>query len=392
LRILVRTGDSVTLSDSSSKIVKMITSLAGSPGTLADGRWRVNYATTGRSVIQPEITEINEWIGARLTFTDGTEVIVVIPAYAINQAEWTFLAQTGSNDGIPGLEGDTITSFGLPAFGPDTFAVIANFALVTGSAFAVNHPAPLTSSNPVVLSSSNDFALITGTFEDTPGNFENTLTILARPGDPVPDDANGFPWPTSVSISGISDPVVGSFGSVAFMVKLAGLPSGLNTGIEYAPDGESPSLVAVATDAAPGGGFWASFSSLVLPQGNGLLINGVQPGVARADSASFDGGLGPIFVGKLILSASDGVTTANDVGLWGVDGFGDLILLLRTGQTVTLPNSDVKTIKSFIALAAAPGSVGAASGYDDEGNVAVLATFTDGTQALLNIAIPLDEP
>jgi hypothetical protein len=70
-----------------------------------------------------------------------------------------------------------------------------------------------------------------------------------------------------------------------------------------------------------------------------------------------------------------------------VNGYDELQLLFRSGQTVTV-NDAAKTVRTFIALAAAPGSVGAESGYKADGEVEVLATFTDGSTALLTIQIP----
>ena len=86
LIILARVGDSVLLSDSETKIIKTITTLVGSKGTLADGRWRTLYYGEG---------EFDE-IGVLITFTDGTQAIYTIPTYAEeNPSEWTFLAQSG---------------------------------------------------------------------------------------------------------------------------------------------------------------------------------------------------------------------------------------------------------------------------------------------------------
>ncbi len=128
----------------------------------------------------------------------------------------------------------------------------------------------------------------------------------------------------------------------------------------------TPKVLANAGAAAPGGGHWAAFGSLALANG----------------AAS-----GPLFTGTLAVNKADGVTAKNNLGLWGVDSSDTLQLLLRTNQTVVIHNSN-KTLKTFVALAPAVGSPGAASGYDDNGNVAVLATFTDGSKALLKLTVP----
>jgi hypothetical protein len=66
---------------------------------------------------------------------------------------------------------------------------------------------------------------------------------------------------------------------------------------------------------------------------------------------------------------------------------GTLKLLVRTGESVIV-DARARTIMAFTALAPAPGSIGAASGYDNMGHVTALATFTDGSQALLHVTVP----
>ena len=318
VRVLASRGQSV-----GGKTVSILGTLVGSKGTLAEGRWRVDEATTG----------------VRLTFTDKSQALYAIPATAASPADWTLDAVTGPITTITGLNGQTIASFGLPGFGPDGFAVLANLALVKGSVTAANNA-----------------ALITGTGGASP-------ILLARKGEPITANANGAPL-TGITIKRWSDPVVGDSGVVAFMLKATG--KGVGAGIGYSADGITWDLLANVGALAPGGGHWAGFTSLVLPDG--------------ADS-------GPIFLGTLNVSKTDGVTAANKLGLWGVDSLGMLRLLLRTGQSLTV-DATLKTIKTFTALAAAPGSIGAASGYDDAGRVSVLATFTDGSQSLVLVQVP----
>jgi hypothetical protein len=169
---------------------------------------------------------------------------------------------------------------------------------------------------------------------------------------------------------------------------MAGLPKGANTGIEfYLRGSEGPFLLANAGASAPGVsgtdsiGRWASFSSLVLPGLSGQLI--FTAALAHPNGIDFNE-VGPIFVATLAQSGT--VNATNNLGIWAVNDLDDLQLIFRTGQTVTVNNS-AKTVRTFVSLAAAPGSVGAASGYDSDGDVAVLATFTDGSKALLEISI-----
>jgi hypothetical protein len=95
-----------------------------------------------------------------------------------------------------------------------------------------------------------------------------------------------------------------------------------------------------------------------------------------------------MFTASLAVKGADAVTRQNNQGLWGVDSVGALQLLLRTGQAVMV-NGSARTVKRFVALAPAFGTHGgAATGFDDDGHVMALATFADGSQALLDIALP----
>ena len=85
---------------------------------------------------------------------------------------------------------------------------------------------------------------------------------------------------------------------------------------------------------------------------------------------------------------SDAVTATNNQGLWAIDSAGTLQLLLRTGQTVAV-NGSSHMVKSFVALTPPNGSAGgAAAGFDDDQHATALATFIDGAEMLLDIAIP----
>ena len=55
---------------------------------------------------------------------------------------------------------------------------------------------------------------------------------------------------------------------------------------------------------------------------------------------------------------------------------------------MTVSPGVIKKVLSFRLLDALPGSFGSRRSYNATGSVAVLATFTDKTQALLRIDIP----
>ena len=117
---------------------------------------------------------------------------------------------------------------------------------------------------------------------------------------------------------------------------------------------------------APGGGKFTAFASLVFTDG---------PFSA------------PVLTAKLALDKAADITAANNLGLWAIDREGELQLVVRAGQTLKIQGEN-KTLKSFIALTPPPHLTGVAYGYDRAGHVAIRATFTDRTTALVQLPLP----
>ena len=76
------------------------------------------------------------------------------------------------------------------------------------------------------------------------------------------------------------------------------------------------------------------------------------------------------------------ITTANDVGLWATDFFGNLRLLLREGDAI-----GSSTVRNYTVLSNVPGSPAQAR-YNDNGNVIVRVTDASNAQHLVLIAVP----
>ena len=316
--------------------VKGFTTLTGSRGTLADGRWRVDGTD----------------FGALLKLADGRQVAAIIPATVSGTAGFTALLKTGVGTFTgpsDGLEGATISRLGLPGFGPSSVAALCTLK-TSGTA--------ITAGNNVVLVTTL-----------------NGPTVLARKGGEV-NNGSGTPV-AGVFYKTLQNPVSGASGSVAYEATIRGngITPASRLGIWYASTGANSVLVARTGDAAAtsgtgtgSGGHYASFVSLGLSAGTGL---------------------GPVFTGRLRVSKADGVTAKNNFGLYAVDSTGRIDLLFRTGQSVTIPSSTTaKIVRSFVGLVPAPGSLGAQNTFDDTGKVTVIATFTDKTQALLKITVP----
>jgi hypothetical protein len=108
---------------------------------------------------------------------------------------------------------------------------------------------------------------------------------------------------------------------------------------------------------------WAAFVSYALPSGSGA---------------------GPIFLAKV---KGTGVTRKSNLGLWAVDGLGQLRELLRAGDQITVAGAS--KVLSGITLLDAPRSVfGTTRSFSATGAVAVRATFADKSEALLRIETP----
>ena len=197
----------------------------------------------------------------------------------------------------------------------------------------------------------------TGNAYDTAGGF----TTVARLGDPAGATGGNF--------SALKDPVLSSDNGLAFpaTIKGTGIKGASATTLWYrAPDATETGLFAqgghtgsgvpeVSADAE-----WLTFPSLAIM-------------AAR----------GPIFTATL-KPGKGGVQKDQTQGVWAADYTGTLRLLVQTGVT----EIDNKTVKSFTLLKALPGSTGVTRNFNDSGEVAWLATFTDGTTAIVKTEIP----
>ena len=256
----------------------------------------------------------------------------------------TTLLQTG----LPGANfSQRLTTLGLPALGGAGIAVLATKAPVASTTTATN-----------------DTTLL---FAPTGSSFTEALTENAAAEVTGTTNVAG-----TSKFATFTDPVSNDQGALLFSATLrGGLAAGSNLGGLWQTDGLSAPepvarLGAPATDAngqeLPDT-TWSNFVSFALPDGPNA---------------------GAIFRATL---AGKAVTTATNAGLWAADSTGLVRLLLRTGQTITLPTGD-KKISAFTVLNALPGSFGARRSYNARGSVAVQVTFVGGAQAVLRLDVP----
>jgi hypothetical protein len=206
------------------------------------------------------------------------------------------------------------------------------------------------------VTSANALAIVSG----TPG--QDYVAIAARQGGAATDPA-GNPLPGLI-YKGFTDPVFSPEGDSTYLATISGSGVTTNTdsGIWTRPAGAaSPRLIAREGSQAaqtPVGQRWVKFSSIVQPAGD----------------------IGPIFTAVL---AGTGVTTANDVGLWGQDSEGDLNLLLREGAPL-----DGKFVRTFHVIKSVVGALGITRSFNDSGEIVAHVLYTNGTTGIVKITVP----
>lgn len=188
-------------------------------------------------------------------------------------------------------------------------------------------------------------------------------TIAARTGFPATDTA-GNNLPGTVYYKNFADPVFSPEGDAAYLAAIAGtgVTSVTDTGIWWRPAGATaPRLVArEGTQAAQAltGQWWSKFASMALPAGPN----------------------GPIFSAIL---AGSGISTANDAGIWAMDSEGDLNLVLREGAPL-----NGRFIRTFNVLKSSVGHLGVTRSFNNQGEIAVHVTYTNGQTGIVKITVP----
>lgn len=208
----------------------------------------------------------------------------------------------------------------------------------------------------------------------TVGNDDAIILRNLATGESAAIREGSAPFNTVAAVFGsFFNPVVNDQGTILFFASLrgAGVTAATDTGLWMRQSMQTiPRVVAREGHLAVGkvgailpGVAWKQFTSYVLPDGPGA---------------------GPIFLAGL---AGTGVNAKNELGIWAVDSTGKLRLLLRTYETIPA-GATFKTVSEIALFDSLPGSFGARRSYNATGSIAVLATFTDTTQALLRIDIP----
>jgi hypothetical protein len=192
-------------------------------------------------------------------------------------------------------------------------------------------------------------------------HFLATDTAFVTLGDAAPG------LPVGHLFAGFKDPVI-SPGAAAFaFAGTAVLGTEPVLGVWWREAGGSLALAARSGATPPGApalAQWRSFTS-----------------VASTD-------FGPLFTARLVLGPDNtpgpgGITTATDVGLWGIASDGLLRAMLREGDVFA-----GKTVRTFTMLSAVSGSNGVRRAFTPDGAVVLRAAYTDGSTEILKIVLP----
>jgi hypothetical protein len=212
-----------------------------------------------------------------------------------------------------------------------------------------------------------------GIWLSTAGN----LSLAVREGAQAPGTPSGVNFGNSTSWLALNDA-----GQIAFLAGLsgAGVSSINSLGLWSGAPG-SLALVARTGDHAPGTGDGVVFRSLISPITGDLdlMLN------AAGQTA---------LVGQL---AGSGINSSNLIGIWATDSHGALQLIARAGDQLEVAPGDFRTIGGLVlpftdSQSRSTGNAdGRPSAFNNRGQLAFRATFTDGTSGIFvsnRVAIP----
>ena len=193
-----------------------------------------------------------------------------------------------------------------------------------------------------------------------------SLALVTRTGSQAPGT------PSGVNYSFFNSPVLNDAGQTAFRAYISGSGvTGANDQGIWSEGSGSLALVARERNQAPGTPSGVMYNELFTP----VALNALGQ---TAFSATLIG---------------SGVTASNDLGIWATDTGGQPQLIARTGGLLEVAAGDVRKISSLDFVAGSGNGDGQPSGFNDMGQVAFRATFTDGSSGIfVSSAVAIPEP
>ena len=193
--------------------------------------------------------------------------------------------------------------------------------------------------------------------------------LLAQAGSPAPEVSD------NVNFLSFGAPEINDAGQVAFEARLTGSDVNvLNEESIWLKTVGVPELVIRGGGQAPGtpaGAEFGSFGPLVL-NSRGQLAFTANLFIPRQLGRD-----GP-FVGN----PEGGVNSSNNSGLWATDLSGALRLIAREGDVLQIGPNDFRTVASLGFTGSTGNGDGLASGFNDRGEIAFAASFSDGSSGI----------
>ncbi len=187
-------------------------------------------------------------------------------------------------------------------------------------------------------------------------NRDGALALIIREGDAAVGASPGAKFGELTSTL-----VLNHSGRIAFWATLTGNEvSSENNSAIWAEGQSSLKLIAREGSQAPGTPVGLTFDTLT-----GLTFNG-------RDQVAFSASLKP----------GVGVTSDNNFGIWQQDPAGLLELVVRKGDALQVAPGDIRTVSSLVFAGGSGNEDGFASSFNDSGQLAFRASFTDGTSGV----------
>jgi uncharacterized delta-60 repeat protein len=270
----------------------------------------------------------------------GTGTVMAL-AFFSDKTQGIVTANAGGNAAIHALSG-TINVSTSPAIGGATFA-------------SFSYPAR----------NNNGALAFLGKLKAGPGGVlksDVSAIFLSPAAGPFDFIARvGFQAPGSGGFFGaLEDPVLSPDGGVAFLATLKGVKGLATKSLWWQPSGGSLTMLAQGGGEAGDipGSQWKSFDSIAITD------------------------RGPIFAAKLV-AGQGGVTAKTASGVWACDFSGTPRVLFRTGDII-----NGKTLTAFSLLKVTVGNEGVTRSFNNNAQVAWLASFSDKTTAIVVTEVP----
>jgi hypothetical protein len=198
----------------------------------------------------------------------------------------------------------------------------------------------------------------------------SALDLVVRIGDEAPGVE------PSAHFVDFENPLLNGQGRLAFGAAVSGPGVGAHNEVGIWSEGRRGAgkleLVARSGDAAPGTEPGVKFVNFLSPALNGA---------------------GQIAFGAVLTGAGVGQAEGNALGVWAEDRSGELHLIARTGDAVEVEPGDVRTIAFLDFASDTGGEDGRPRGWNDVGQLAFRARFTDGSSGIfVSSAVSVPEP